>query len=396
MKLIASFKPKIKLFVQGRQRTYEILENHIDKDNKTIWMHAASLGEYEQGLPLLEELKKNFPTHKIVLSFFSPSGYEIKKDKTPADVVVYLPMDTAKNAKKFISLVKPELAIFIKYEIWPNYLKQLEHQKINAILVSAIFSDRQIYFKSYGFFVRKALKKFQHFFVQDDHSIKLLESIGFNNVTLSGDTRFDRVSQIAENENQLDFMIEFKGQSTCVVAGSTWPEDEQVLINYFNNYTENIKFVIAPHNIKPNQIRKLKESITKNVVLYSEMDATSLKEAQIIIIDIIGLLTKIYSYADIAYVGGGFATGLHNTLEPAVFGIPVIIGPNFNGFKEAEDLVKLHGVISIANKIEFREQITKLIDDTAYCQKTGQINTSYIKNKIGATKHVINYITQLF
>lgn len=385
----------MKLFVQGRQSTFSILENQIDKDDKTIWMHAASLGEYEQGLPLLEQLKKTYPNYKLVLSFFSPSGYEVKKDNTPADVVVYLPMDTMENAKRFVDLLKPDLVIFIKYEIWPNFLKELKKQKIHTLLVSAIFSKRQFYFKPHGGFMRGVLKNLNHFFVQDQNSRKLLKSINFENVSISGDTRFDRVFQILMNDNKLDFMESFKGKFRCLVAGSTWPEDETLLINYINQNTENMKFVIAPHNIKPSHIQKLKSSINKSVALYSESEKIDFKNAQVLIVDTIGLLTKIYSYAEIAYVGGGFATGLHNTLEPAVFGIPVIIGPKYDGFKEAKDLVKLKGVISISNKNELQNELYKLTQDDEHYQETGKINSAYINEKQGATKRVMSYINEL-
>ena len=393
--MIALINSKINLFVKGRKETFSILGHQIKKEDKTIWLHAASLGEYEQGLPILEQLKHVYPSHKIVLSFFSPSGYEVKKDRAPADIVVYLPMDTIANAREFISIVNPSLAIFIKYEIWPNFLKELKRGSTPILLVSAIFSRRQIFFKPYGGFMRKSLKSFSHFFIQDDDSKKLLKTIGIDNCTVNGDTRFDRVSQILNNNNTLGFMGSFKGDTNCMVAGSTWPEDEEVIVNHINTTSKDLKFVIAPHNIKSSHIEKLLKNIDKNTILYSKMEGQNLNTFDVLIIDTIGILTKIYSYANIAYVGGGFATGLHNTLEPAVFGIPVIIGPNYQGFKEAEDLVVLKGIISIRNKTEFKNQLEQLLSDKELFQKTSEINSAYIKEKIGATELVMNHIAEL-
>ncbi|GMN06080.1 glycosyltransferase N-terminal domain-containing protein [Croceitalea sp. MTPC5] len=395
LKLIALFNPKMKLFVRGRQRTFSILETHLERNQKTIWMHAASLGEYEQGLPLLERLKQTYTNHNLVLSFFSPSGYEVKKNKTPADVVVYLPMDSAGNAKRFVDLVKPDLAIFIKYEIWPNYLHELNKGKVPTLLVSAIFSKRQVYFKPFGSFMRKSLKNISHFFVQDENSKTLLNSIGFSNTTVSGDTRFDRVSKILEADNRLDIMDDFVNNEFCLVVGSSWPEDEAVITPYINEAPNTIKFVIAPHNIKTNHIQKLETSIKKKVVRYSSKNVSSLKEAHVLIVDTIGLLTKIYSYANVAYVGGGFATGLHNTLEPAVFGIPVIIGPKYSGFKEAEDLIMKKGILSIETNEEFKKTLDYFFTDPKALRQVGSINHNYIKSKLGATELVLNYINSL-
>jgi len=395
LKLIAHFKPKMKLFVTGRQKTFSILETHLERNQKTIWMHAASLGEYEQGLPLLELLKQTYPNHKLVLSFFSPSGYEVKKDKTPADIVVYLPMDSTDNAKRFIDLVKPDLAIFIKYEIWPNYLYQLNKRETPTLLVSAIFSKRQVYFKPFGSFMRKSLKNISHFFVQDENSKALLNSIGFSNTTVSGDTRFDRVSKILEAANRFDVMDDFVNNQFCLVIGSSWPEDEAVITPYINQTSNAIKFVIAPHNIKINHIQKLENSIKKKVVKYSEQNASNLNEANVLIIDTIGLLTKIYSYANVAYVGGGFATGLHNTLEPAVFGIPVIIGPKYSGFKEAEDLIAKKGVLAIHTGEEFKKIVDHFFTDSEFLKRIGSVNHSYIQSKLGATQLVLKHIKSL-
>ncbi|NAY92731.1 3-deoxy-D-manno-octulosonic acid transferase [Muricauda sp. JGD-17] len=395
LKIVALFNPKIKLFVSGREKSFELLESKILSGTKSIWMHVASLGEFEQGLPILEKLKANYPQHNIVLTFFSPSGYEVKKNTSIADVVVYLPMDTGSNSKRFLDTINPELAIFIKYEIWPNYLHRLHERKIPTLLVSAIFSKRQVFFKSWGGFMRKSLKAFEHFFVQDPNSKQLLESIDFKNVTVSGDTRFDRVAKISEGNNQLDFMEAFKSSHFCLVAGSTWPEDEKLLIDSINSSDEGIKFVIAPHEIKQPHVDGIVDKIRKKTVCYSKMDKTDLKHYDVLVVDTIGLLTKIYSYANLAYVGGGFATGLHNTLEPATFGIPVIIGPQYQGFKEAEILVEKGGILSINNQKEFDFLINKLITDSSFLKQCGKVNSDYLKKNVGATNIILRHIQKI-
>lgn len=395
LKIAAIFSPKLRLFVDGRKKVFDYLEENILEKAKVIWIHTASLGEFEQGLPIIDTLKKEYIDHSILVTFFSPSGYEVKKQTKAADLVTYLPLDTLKNAKTFIDLVNPKLVIFVKYEIWPSYLSILKKKKIPTILVSAIFNKHQAFFKFYGFFLKRSLTTFTHFFVQDESSKNLLSTIGFNNVSISGDTRFDRVLKILEQDNQLDFMEEFKQQNLCFVAGSTWPEDEAILTTYINKSTENIKFVFAPHTIKQDAIEKLAISIKKKVILYSELQTKDVSQFDVLIIDTIGLLTKVYSYADFAYVGGGFATGLHNTLEPAVFGIPVLIGPKYNGFKEAEDLVANKGVISILNFEEFNKQMGQLISDKTYYNETKNINTDYIIKNKGATGIIMSYLNTL-
>ncbi|WP_421808032.1 3-deoxy-D-manno-octulosonic acid transferase [Flagellimonas sp.] len=393
--VVALFNAKIKLFVRGRKQTFSILEDKLASTDKTIWMHVASLGEFEQGLPILERLRAQYPNHKLVLSFFSPSGYEVKKNTTAADVVVYLPMDSLSNAKRFLKLVQPELAIFVKYEVWPNYLHQLKKSKTPTILISAIFSKRQIYFKPYGGFMRKSLQKFNAYFVQDDDSKKLLDSISISKVHVGGDTRLDRVSKILERNNRLDFMDRFKNNQLCLVAGSTWPEDESILIDYINRTEERLKFVIAPHQIKPAHVAKITAALQKPSICYSALGDQNLKEIDVMIIDTIGLLTKIYSYANIAYVGGGFATGLHNTMEPAVFGVPIIIGPQFEGFKEAEDLVREGGIVPVSSKDSFSNLMNDLFTHPTTLQSKGKINSDYINSNKGASDLIMKYISKV-
>ncbi len=395
LKIAVLFSSKMKLFVDGRKETFGLLEKAITKEDSVIWLHAASLGEFEQGLPIIEKLKIEYPSHKIVVTFFSPSGYEVKKNTAIAHVVTYLPFDTKQNVERFISAVNPKLAIFVKYEIWPNYLRELKRKQIPTILVSAIFKKNQIYFKGYGGFMRKSLSAFTHLFVQDEVSKRLLETIQIKNVTISGDTRFDRVSEIVDRDNRLSFMSDFKKDSLCLVAGSTWPEDEAILVDYINKTQKKSKFVLAPHTIKTDKILGLERAISKRTVRFSKIDEKNIGECEVLIIDNIGMLTKIYSYADIAYVGGGFATGLHNTLEPAVFGVPVIIGPNYDGFKEVEELVAQKGILPIADISGFNELMKKLLQDAELLKRTGVINKAYISKNKGASTQIIDYIRTL-
>ncbi|WP_317128272.1 3-deoxy-D-manno-octulosonic acid transferase [Zeaxanthinibacter enoshimensis] len=389
------FNPKIRLFVEGRNKTFDTLRRSIADEDKIIWVHTASLGEYEQGLPILKELRSKYPGQKILLTFFSPSGYEIKKDNAEADAVVYMPMDTRSNVKQFLQLAHPSLVIFIKYEIWPNFLDALGKCNIPTLLVSAIFNEKQVFFKWYGKFMKQALENFTHIFVQDKTSLQLLEQIGISSASVSGDTRFDRVNEILERENQLGFMESFKGNQLCVVAGSTWPEDETIITGFINTSKGKEKFVIAPHKMNPKSLEKLVSSIDKKTVLYSELASKNIADFEVLIIDTIGLLTKVYSYADIAYVGGGFATGLHNTLEPAVFGIPVIIGPQYDSFKEAKELVELQGISVIRDGEQFSETLEALFAHPEKRQQQGAVNHRYIRSNQGATATVINYITEL-
>ena len=371
---------------------YETLQQKISATDKTIWFHCASLGEFEQGVPIMEAIKNLKPDHKIVVSFFSPSGYEIKKNTPLADAVVYLPMDTPSNAKKFISAVHPSFTFFVKYEFWPNYLFELQKRTVPTLLISGVFRGDQIFFKSYGGFMKRALKSFDHFFLQEENSEELLKSIGFTNTTVSGDTRFDRVSHQIELDNTLKFAEEFKGNSLCIVCGSTWPEDEAVLLDYINSSPENVKFIIAPHKIEADKIEDFTKRIVKKTVLHSKIDEVNISDYSVLIIDCIGLLSKLYSYADIAYVGGAMGkTGLHNILEPATFGVPIVIGKNFQEFPEAKRLRDLAGLFSISNAAECTEILNKLILNDSLRNKTGMIAGHFINKNTGATQKIIDY-----
>ncbi len=394
--LTTSFSKKMSLFVNGRKTVFKTLSKTIKPESKTIWFHCASLGEYEQGVPIMEKTKELFQDHQLIVTFFSPSGFEVKKKSSLADVLVYLPIDTEKNAKTFLKLVHPSLAIFIKYEFWPNFLFQLKENKIPTLLASGLFRKDQLFFKSYGGFMRKALNSFDHFFVQDKISENLLKSINLSEITISGDTRFDRVSNQLNQNNSLDFISDFKKNKLCIVCGSTWPEDEAVLLGYINKASDNIKFIIAPHEINASKIEYLRKNILKETALYSTMENNLLSEANVFIIDTVGLLTKIYSYADIAYVGGGMgATGLHNILEPATFGVPIVIGNRFDKFPEAKELKDLKGLFSISNTDECSQVLEKLILDKNLRLESGKIAKSYIEDNKGATKKIMTYINHL-
>lgn len=393
LKIIAVFHPKIKLFIEGRKSVFEILQDKINPIDKIIWFHAASLGEYEQGLPVIEKIKEKYPEHKILLSFFSPSGYEVRKNNTTADITIYLPLDTKKNVSRFFKLVHPEMVFFIKYEFWPNYLNKLNELKTPTYLVSGVFRENQIFFKWYGEFYRKALDAFTYFFVQNESSKKLLLKLNKNNVAVSGDTRFDRVVSILEKNNNLDFIEEFKNNTLTIVIGSSWPKDEYLLTSFINNYNGKIKFIIAPHNINKEQILTLKSSISKKSVLYSERSSENLSDYDVFIVDTVGILTKIYSYADIAYVGGGFGNpGVHNILEPATFGIPIVIGPNFYHFAEATALINLGGCISINNVDELNDTLSNLISNNDIRFEKGHICNTFVQMNKGATGIILNQI----
>lgn len=382
--------PKQKQFVEGRKSVWKQLKSI--ETNQIIWIHTASLGEYEQAVPVMKELKTKFPNYKLLVTFFSPSGYEIKKKDTLPDFVLYLPLDTKSNAKNFVESLNIKLAIFVKYEIWPNYLNALAKAEIPTYLISALFRKEQIYFKPIGQFLKQALNQFEHIFVQNESSLNLLKKAGFTNMSISGDTRYDRVTQQLKMDNQLDFMDEFKQDRICFVFGSSWPEDEAVFLDFINS-TTNVKFVIAPHEIKAQKVQGLVEKLKKKVVLHSQMKNKNLAEAEVMVIDRIGLLSKIYAYADIAYIGGGMGNaGLHNILEPATFGVPILIGKNFQKFPEAIELRKYAGLFSVENASEFTEIASKLVAEDQFRKQTGMIAGHFVEARAGATRLIIEKI----
>jgi 3-deoxy-D-manno-octulosonic-acid transferase len=386
--------PKLKLFVEGRMQWKQKLSDQVSENDKIIWFHTASLGEYEQAVPLINRLKTSHPNHKIAVSFFSPSGYEVKKKDSKLDIITYLPIDTPKNAKAFLDILQPEIIFFIKYEIWPNLLNEISKRDIKTYLVSGVFREDQLYFKPLGRFMAKALGKFDHIFVQNEDSLQLLKRHHFDNSSLSGDTRYDRVISQLTMDNTLEFMEEFTDSDELVVVfGSSWPEDESLFLDVINKVSLKIKVVVAPHQIKPLQIQKLKKTLAKKVICYTELKQNNLADFDVLIVDTIGLLTKIYSYADIAYVGGGMGnSGLHNILEPAAFGIPIIIGDNFKKFPEAASLRKSGGLFSVSTKSEFEKIFEKLITNSTFRKKSGQICGHSVNSKAGATKTILDFI----
>ena len=386
LKSAGTFSPKLKDFTEGRKDLFSKLEQKIDPEAEHIWIHAASLGEFEMAVPVLKMLKDKYPGTKTIVSFFSPSGYKNKKKHPLVDHFTYLPLDTMENASKFLEIIQPKMAFFIKYDFWPNFLNELKKQKIRTFLVSGVFRKDQPFFKAYGKWMTKSLQAFEHFFVQNEESKELLNSIGLNNVTVSGDTRFDRVAAQLEADNRIDFIEEFKQDKLLVVCGSTWPEDEELLLKFINN-SVNIKFIIAPHEIKVEKINKLLSKLKIPVVKFTEKEGKDLKDFSVLILDTIGLLGRAYSYASIAYVGGAAGTtGLHNILEPATFGIPIVIGENFSRFPEAGKLRQLAGLYSVKNSEEFSAIMTKFCTNSEFREKTGMIAGHFINSNTGAIR----------
>ena len=397
VRLIGGFHKKIQKGQKGRSESYQILAQELKQTDKVIWMHCASLGEYEQGLPVFEALKKHYKDHKFVMTFFSPSGYEIRKNNPISDVVVYLPLDQKSEVKKFLDLTHPDLVVFVKYDLWPNYLLELKRRNITSILISALFRPSQAYFKFYGKWFKKLLFSFDHIFTQDSGSKALLNSIGYDAVTVSGDTRFDRVGNQTTTDNSLDFIAEFKNNQICIVAGSTWPEDELLLVEYINNCKDGIKFVIAPHNMDLNQIKSLTKRIQKPTVLYSNYKNETLNDKTIFVVDTIGLLTKIYNYADIAYVGGAMGTtGLHNTLEAATFGVPIVIGKNYKKFPEANAMLSKGGLFSIRTFESLESTLNMLVNDPKKRVECGRKNKDYIEVNKGASELIMTALKSRF
>jgi 3-deoxy-D-manno-octulosonic-acid transferase len=390
--VIALFNFKMRLFYKGRKETFSKLKKNISSKDKTIWMHCASLGEFEQGRPVLEKLKKQYPDYKLILSFFSPSGYEVQKNYPIADAIVYLPLDTPANARKFLDAIHPNLSFFVKYEFWPNILSELKNRKLKTFLISGIFRKEQVFFKKNKIWFRDTLTAFTHFFVQNKTSQDLLKSIGLENVSLCGDTRFDRVTTLVKNKKDLPIIASFSNKQHVLVAGSTWAKDETILIDYINNKAQNNeKFIIAPHNIKKEDIDKLQSSLRVKSLLYSKANTDNIKDIQVLIIDSIGLLSSVYAYAKLAYVGGGFGAGIHNILEPATYAIPILIGPNYHKFKEAVDLIAINACFVIDSQEKLNLQLQTFYQDQALLLDTGTKSLQYIQKNIGATDCILNY-----
>ena len=389
MRFASLWHPKAKLWVSGRQRWEEKLRRKLGNIQSSVWFHFASLGEFEQGRPVLEALKKAEPETNIIISFFSPSGYEIRKNYPLAKAVCYLPLDSPRNAQKFIELIKPKYAVFTKYEYWFYYFRTLNQQHIPLYLVSGIFRESQVFFKWYGGFYRQMLGFISYFFVQNEESKTLLKSLGITQVAVSGDTRFDRVAENAKNKIELKEIEAFYGSSKVLVAGSTWPADEELLNTIIENYPD-WKFIIAPHEISGANIQRLEEQLLGKTIRYSNLKVHKSTLPQVLIIDNIGLLSSLYAYGTIAYIGGGFGKGIHNTLEAAAFGLPVIFGPRYQKFQEAKDLIELKAGFSINNKTELNECFQNLQEDIKNI--VGAKAKAYVDSQTGATAQILEKI----
>jgi len=390
--IFSLFDKKARLWLAGRKGIFERLDEAIRREDKIIWFHASSLGEFEQGRPVMDEIRKSHPEFKILLSFFSPSGYEIRKNYQGADYVFYLPIDLKRNAVRFIHIVKPHKAFFIKYDYWYHYLKTLNNRKIPVYLISAIFRKKQLFFRWYGSWYRKMLDYFTHIFVQNDESLQLLSQYGFKHVTRSGDTRFDRVADIARQTKPIDIAEKFCNDQTVVICGSTWEKDEELLMKYINQSDSELKFIIAPHEIHQSHVSKITSALKKPYIKFSEANSGRLSEKQVLIIDNIGMLSSLYKYGHWAYIGGGFGAGIHNILEAATFRLPVVFGPNFRKFKEAVDLVRLQGAFSISEYSDLTVLFDSFLTDIDKRKKSGEIAGKYVIDNQGATLKIMKMI----
>jgi 3-deoxy-D-manno-octulosonic-acid transferase len=388
--IASPFNEKARLWRKGRKGIFSQIKKDIDTANRHVWFHCASLGEFEQGRPVIEAFRANHPEFKIVLTFFSPSGYEIRKNYAGADHIYYLPSDLKSNARKFIQLIQPEKAFFIKYEFWHNYLKTLNDNKIPTYIFSAIFRADQLFFKSYGAWYRKMLGYFTHIFVQNEGSKNLLASIGFQNVTVSGDTRFDRVYSIAQQTREIPLVSAFSMGKFTIIAGSTWDKDEELLIQFINSSKTGTKFIIAPHEIPESNIQRIIGGLKKKIARYSQADVTTVQDADVLLIDNIGMLSSLYKYGKIAYIGGGFGKGIHNILEAATFGLPILFGPTYQKFQEAKDLIDLKGAYSISNFEELQSKLDHLIADETLRKQSGDVCRNYVETKRGATDMILH------
>ena len=397
--IASRFNKKVRTMWDGEQQTFSILERKLEKGARYLWFHAASLGEFEQGRPLMERIREEHPEYKIVLTFFSPSGYEVRKNYEGADIICYLPLDTLRNARRFVEMVRPEKAFFIKYEFWNNYLATLKNAGIPVYSVSSIFREGQAFFRSGASRYARVLTNFAHFFVQNEESKNLLSGIGINCVDVVGDTRFDRVLQIKAAAKHLPIVEAFVGQngfeSSCkkvFVAGSSWQPDEEIFIPFFNEHKD-WKLIIAPHVIGEDHLKQIIKLLEeRKVVRYTQATEENVREADVLIIDCFGLLSSIYHYGEVSYIGGGFGVGIHNTLEAAVWNIPVIFGPNNKKFREAQGLLLSNGGYEITNASDFAGIMNKFISDEATLAEAGNQAGKYVQSLAGATDKILSKV----
>lgn len=392
VRVAALFKEKLRKMVQGHRATWQMLRALSGKDTY-VWFHAASLGEFEQGRPLMERLRREHPEKKILLTFFSPSGYEVRKNYDGADLVCYLPFDTPLNARRFVKLARPEAAFFIKYEFWRNYIEVLYKRGIPCYSVSSIFRENQIFFRPYGRGYARCLSRMTHLFVQNETSRRLLEGIGVTNVDVVGDTRFDRVLDIRNAAKPLPLAERFAGCWKVLVAGSSWPQDEEIIIPYFNKHP-NLKLVLAPHVVSEEHLQAIERQLARPALRYSKATPKAVAEADCLIIDCYGLLSSIYRYASMAYVGGGFGVGIHNVPEAAVYGVPVIIGPNNKKFREAQALLRCGGCKEIACAADFEQLMDAWLSDKEALATAGKAAGCYIADNAGAADSIFSKTLQ--
>ena len=392
VRVLSLFNKKVARMSKGEREAFEVLRRKIDTTARYVWFHAASLGEFEQGRPLIEAIRKQHPEYKILQTFFSPSGYEVRKDYKGADVVCYLPIDTRHNARRFIELAHPCMAFFIKYEFWMNYLSELKRREIPVYSVSSIFRPGQVFFRWYGDGYRRVLKTFTYLFVQNRESLELLKGIGIHNAGIVGDTRFDRVLEIRKAAKELPLIEGFKGKSLTFVAGSSWAPDEEIFISYFNRHPE-VKLIIAPHVIDDDHLGAITRQLEgRKVVRYTQATVENVQDADCLLIDCFGLLSSIYRYGDVAYVGGGFGAGIHNVLEAAVYGIPVIFGPNNKKFMEAQGLLHCGGGFEITEEKSFACLLDKLLTDRSTLQIAGKAAGDYVRTHAGALQKILQVV----
>ena len=396
IKLASFFNPKADLFYRGRRNLFLNLGNNLPPNGSPlVWFHAASLGEFEQGRPVIEALKKQRPQLRILLTFFSPSGFEVRKGYQVADYICYLPIESPSNVKRFYDLVKPDIAVFIKYEFWKGYIDEAKKRGVHLVSISAIFRNNQIFFKRYGSLFRNSLLQFNRFFVQNEESADLLASIGISNITVAGDTRFDRVTEIRQQAKKIELADNFKNNEKLVVLGSVWPDDMAVFYPVMRELGSSLKFIIAPHQIEEAFISKIEKKAGLPSVRFSQADEENLAACRVLIIDNIGMLSSLYGYGDMAYVGGGFHGGLHNTLEPAAFGVPVIWGAHANNikFQEAEGLIQAGGGFSVRTSEELAAVLKSFLANGSSLKDKGDAAGNFVESNTGATKHIVDYLT---
>lgn len=390
-RIVSPLNPKMRAMFSGRKGMFERMQSEMGSNNHIVWIHVASLGDFEQGRPLVDYIHERYPDHKIVLTFFSPSGYEVRKNYPNADYVFYIPIDTKRNVRRFLDIVKPEIAIFVKYEFWLNMLTELRARGIRTFIASAIFRRNSIFFSPFGWWWRKALHTFETLFVQDEGSKSLLSELAVENVVVAGDTRFDRVTAIADSAERIDIVEQFKGNKPLFVAGSTWGTDEEYLLPLINSNPD-VKFIIAPHEIDEERISKLEQEVKGGAVRYTHLSQEESTDKQLLILDTIGLLSRVYGSADWAYIGGGFGAGIHNTLEAAVYGLPIAFGTKYHKFKEACDLISLGIAHSVRNSEELQQWFTSLRNNKAELDKIKALAKEYTSHHRGATVKIVDSI----